>query len=388
MVGRLLFSVVFATGLGALTLGQSQMLRTDADRQAALRQQIVSMRQECLTSTRAAAIAASQRRQDAAQRAWCEDTRAVRREDFRQAFVESLRQAKSGGNGLAKALDRFTKEHPESIKPALANTVVCADGALTVDPVLVPKAVNEPSLLDYVLGVRLRGNQVSRLNPVSRWDQLVKEGIVIRSSQMQYSTPMPVQTQADTAQLIQETQGARCPAGDVVDPIVEQRIATRDSSSDASTFEADSREFADVMLKDARMRQRLDPLMQMASFPTLSVACAQSVRPLLTYDDLARRMTAELLGLANPAALHRTLVVMRTMPATRWFTTAGALRLFQPDNDELTSRVADVYGADGQPAWLVDAALTTSAANQAFALAMAAWSSARSAASTQSCAPN
>src|SRR5262245_10099583 len=114
---RLLLAVAFATGLGALAIGQTQMLRTDADRQAALRQQITAMRQECLTSTRAAAIAASQRRQDAAQRAWCEDTRAVRREEFRKGFVESLRHAKSGGKGLANALDRFTKEHPESIKP-------------------------------------------------------------------------------------------------------------------------------------------------------------------------------------------------------------------------------------------------------------------------------
>src|SRR5262249_45747354 len=154
--------------------------------------------------------------------------------------------------------------------------------------------VNEPSIVGAMLGVRLRGNWVSRANPVPRWEKLVKEGVVVRSDQMKYSQPMPVLTPADRTRAIQQQVGERCPATDTVNSTVDARLATERTPPAGSSLADDSRAMASLIVGDSRVRQRLGPLMQTPQTPLYNppASCASELRSLLSYDDIERRVAA------------------------------------------------------------------------------------------------
>src|SRR5262245_34159552 len=145
-VRALLLGVLSAGVIAATTIAQEPLVEPMLTPKELLKQEVASLQRSCRADTQTSMAAELRAREDQSQRTWCEATRDLRRKEFGEAFVASIKRAEDGGNGRAKTVAEFIKKHPDAIKPSLANTTVCEDAKLTIDEKLVAPVINDPSI--------------------------------------------------------------------------------------------------------------------------------------------------------------------------------------------------------------------------------------------------
>ena len=388
---RLIVGVAGACAIGVSLGVGGQAQGASVEAQTVVSRQVAVMRQQCLQNSRDATLADIRARDERQQRQWCDATRDARREELGAAFVESVRRAKDGGNGLAKTIAEFLRKTPEAIKPLAVNTAACADEKLRIDDALLEPLVDHPSIVGSIFGVNLNGKRVSRLNPVPRWERLLKEGIVLRSPQMAYTVPFPMTIEAEKTATVQRSQTAACPSTAELDRALAAHSEESIVAPEAATTEREAVAFVAAMLADSYQRQHLGPLVQLAQasarLPGLSAACDRDLRVLLSDEELARRIAIEFVKVVGPGSLQRVRDVRRTLGDAPMFSSDGQLHLFHPENEREQARILEVYGNDSRARFMVDASDVTVAATQAMALGLYGWSSARSDLIAKGCLP-
>ncbi len=382
---RMLLAVVFATTAGVIaerrTAVAAQAPAASPDRHAAVALRAAAIRDQCFRSAADGALAATRRREDDLQRTWCDATRAERRTEFAAAFVESVRRARHGGDGAAKTLAAFLRDHPEAIKADSLKAAVCQDDALRIDQDLIAPVINRPSVTRQIFGVTLNGTRVSRLDPVTPWHRLVQDGIVLRSGQMAFTVPLPVIAPGERTAAVSAAQEARCPSTAAVENAISSSRTDPDRPLDVPP-PPEARDLAAAILESATLRQQLNPMMQLGPVPrnisAMSDDCRADLSALLTYDELGRRLAREIPRLVSMAALRNVAAAAGPFNRVDWFQPDDQLRTLNPQTDPTHARIVAVYGDDNGAAFIADSAAVSVAATQGLSLALEGWSLARS----------